>query len=421
MMEKKEQKHTLRYGLIGERLSHSHSPALHALLAPYAYALFEMPEAEVAPFIRAPDIGGLNVTIPYKKTVVPLCDTLSREAAQIGSVNTLVYEKDGTISGHNTDYAGFVAMLRRAGIALRDRKILILGTGGTGVTARQVVMDQGAAEMTVLSRTGENTYDTLHCHLDSEVIINTTPVGMSPDLDGSLLSLSDFQSLRAVVDVIYNPLRTRLLLQASALGIRHTNGLPMLVYQAARAAELFTGDRVSAEKAEAALSALRAKVENIVLIGMPGCGKTVVGAALARYMGRELVDTDALVERVVGMRVPDILRQQGEAAFRALEEEAVYAASRRSGVVIATGGGAVLSARNRIRLSQNGRVYFLDRPLAKLARKGRPLSADIGGLAEKRMPIYREMCDVLVANDQPCDIESVARRIMEEFHENACH
>lgn len=402
-----------RYGLIGERLSHSHSPAIHKLLAAYTYELFELNEWEIRNFLHQGDIGGLNVTIPYKQTVIPLCDTLSDAAKRIGSVNTLVYDSEGNIAGHNTDYDGFTRMAKRAGIHMDGKKVLILGTGGTSRTAAVAAHDMGAREIAYLSRSGDSRYENRSQHMDAEILINTTPVGMYPHGDGQLISLTDFPKVEGVIDVIYNPLRTRLVMQAMARGIPATGGLPMLVYQAARAVELFLGTYVAEEKAEATLRALRAQVENIVLIGMPGCGKTSIGKAIAELSGRTLYDTDDIITALAGKSIPDIFMEDGEAAFRMLERQAVMEAGAHSGVIIATGGGAVLAEENRLPLSQNGRIYHITRARDRLATKGRPLSTNLANMERERMPLYRAASNVTIDNDAA--IEDVARMIWEEL------
>lgn len=403
----------MRYGLLGETLSHSHSPAIHAQLAPYRYELFPMPPDEVGTFLRLPDIGGLNVTIPYKEKVLPLCDDVSAQAAQIGSVNTLVYDEKRRITGHNTDYAGFLAMAGRAGISFAGQKVVVLGSGGTSRTAVQAARDQGAREVVVVSRHGQSNYENLHIHRDADVLVNTTPVGMFPQVDAQPVSLDVFDHLSGVVDVVYNPLRTRLVLDALARGIPATGGLSMLVYQAAEAAALFCRKPVNRQQADRVLTDIRASLENIVLIGMPGCGKSSVGRALAALSGRELVDTDDEIVRMAGKPIPAIFEQGGEAAFRALEKEAVQGAAARHGVIIATGGGSVMFPENRTALSQNGRVFFLQRPLEMLAVAGRPLSVNLHEMASRRMPVYQSFCDASVENNGPVD--AVARQIWEVF------
>lgn len=404
----------MRYGLIGEHLAHSHSPAIHALLASYRYDLIELPtEAEVIRFLHAGEFDGLNVTIPYKRAVLPACDALSDTAKRIGSVNTITRGKDGTLMGHNTDYDGFMRMLRRAGISLTGKKVLILGTGGTSRTATVCAMDLNAREIVHISRTGGETYGTAHRHADAEILINTTPVGMYPNNEGTLLPLTKFPYIEGVVDVIYNPLRTRLVLEAMARGIPATGGLPMLVFQAARAAELFTGACISDEKAEAALRALRAGVENIVLVGMPGCGKSSVGKALQHLTERPLVDVDTLIRDMAGKEIPDIFMEDGEAAFRAMERDAVREAAKMSGALIATGGGAPLSEENRIALRQNGRVFHIMRQISSLATEGRPLSHNLRAMEAERMPLYRAASDCTIANEGP--LEDVAKAIWEDL------
>lgn len=404
----------MKYGLIGESLAHSHSQTLHALLADYDYRLYPLAPDALAAFVRQPGIGGLNVTIPYKRRVMALCDALSDEAARIGSVNTLVYD-GGRITGHNTDYAGLEAMLRGAGISLHGRKVVILGSGGTGHTAQAVARDAGAREVVTISRQGPVRYQDLPRHADADILINATPVGMHPDMDAMPAQLDGFTRLRGVADVICNPLRTRLVLDAMQRGIAAAGGLPMLVGQAAEAAALFTGRPLAPGRAEGALKALRRQVENIVLVGMPGGGKSVIGAALASLSGRTLIDTDEAIVLRAGMPIPAFFDQNGEAAFRALEREIIANAARQTGVVIATGGGSVLDGQSCIRLRQTGRVFHVRRPLEALTTRGRPLSGgDLRAMAARRMPLYRAASDEAI--DNVGTIEAAAQAVWEAFN-----
>lgn len=402
-----------RYGLVGTRLAHSLSPMIHAMLAPYRYDLFTLTPDDLAAFVRRPGLGGLNVTMPFKRDVLPMCDALSPEAARIGSVNTLVHGLNGGITGYNTDYAGFAAMADAAGVTLTGRKVVVLGSGGTARTVQAVCEDRGARAVVIVSRAGAAHYGNLDLHADAQVLVNTTPVGMTPDQDSQPVSLDGFSRLEGVLDVVYAPLRTRLVLAARRRSIPALGGLTMLVRQAAASATLFTEEDIPTERADATLAAVRTAVENIVLIGMPGCGKSCVGAALAAWTGRPLIDTDEEIVRRFGKPIPRIFAEDGEAAFRAAEREALAAASGRTGVIIATGGGSVLSEENRTLLAMNGRCIHLRRPLSLLAVAGRPLSVDVAALAQARMPVYNACADAAVDNDGT--IDAAARRVWEVF------
>ena len=311
---------------------------------------------------------------------------------------------------------GFLYMARRAGVSFAGKKVIILGTGGTSGTASYGAKREGAREVVLVSRQGENNYENLYRHRDGEILVNTTPVGMFPRNGEAPLSLAEFPDLSGVLDVIYNPLRTRIILDAEERGIPCSGGLAMLVRQAHGAAELFTGHEIPEERVEAALETVSRRVENIVLIGMAGCGKTAVGRLVSQALGRTFVDTDALVEREAGMSIPQIFETQGEAAFRKQEAEAVFQASRMSGAVIATGGGAVLDPENRRALRQNGRVFFLQRPVKDLPREGRPLSMrapDLEALYEERLPIYLDCCDSLIHNRG--SLQEAANEIIQEY------
>ncbi len=402
----------MRYGLIGGRLSHSHSPAIHKLLGGYEYTLNELAPEQLEAFLRQPDIGGLNVTIPYKRAVLPYCDTLDPIAQRTGSVNTLVF-RDGRIAGYNTDYDGFLYLARRAGVEFSGRKVVILGSGGTSATVQVAVADAGAREVVVVSRSGPENYDTLTRHADADVLINTTPVGMYPQIDACPVSLALFPRLCGVLDVVYNPLRTRLILEAQSRGIPCAGGLAMLVAQAHAAAQRFTDTDIPVSRIDDILRGLEQSLSNIVLIGMPGCGKTRVGEALCALTGRPLVDTDELIEQEWKKSPGEIIETEGEAAFRDKEAAAVLSAAKQGGRIISTGGGAPLFERNQIALLQNGRIFYLKRDIARLAVTGRPLSKNLPTLFEQRDPVYRAFAEAEICNDgKP---EDVARAIFIVF------
>lgn len=394
----------MEYGLLGEKLGHSFSPQIHRALAGYDYRLLPTPPEEVAELFRRRDFRGLNVTIPYKQTVIPLCDEVDPRAAAIGAVNTVV-NRNGRLTGYNTDIDGMICMARRAGVDLAGKKVVILGSGGTSHTAQAAARELGAAEIAVISRHGPDNYGNLSRHADAQVLINTTPVGMYPDCGLSPVSLDAFPRLEGVLDVVFNPLRTALLLQAMDRGLPCSCGLPMLVAQARRAAELFTGRAIPPSRADEILSGLTSELENIVLIGMPGCGKTTVGRALAERLGRAFVDLDEEIVRRAGRPIPDIFAREGEDAFRALETRAVREAGSRTGLVISTGGGVVTRKENRDPLRQNGVIVHLTRPLAALPTGGRPVSqsTDLAVLWQRRAPLYAAFADLTADNSGPLE------------------
>lgn len=407
-----------RFGLLGGNVEHSFSPELHACFSPEPYRLFSLPEPEARAFLEAADFDGLNVTIPYKQTVLTYLSALTPRAKDAGSVNTVVRRKDGTLLGDNTDCAGLAALLDRAAPDLSGRKVLVLGTGGTAHTARAVLEGRGACPV-FISRRGEENYDTLERHQDAVGLINTTPVGMAPDAAVSPVDLRRLPGLRFVADVIYNPLRTALLQQAEVLGIPHIGGLRMLVEQAAESRALFDGAAPSPESTEAAYRTLLKQKINVVLTGMPGCGKSTVGCLLARRLGLPFIDTDERIEARGGMPIPKYFAREGESAFRALEKQVIAEVTARGGQVIAVGGGAPMDRENRFRLRMNGLVLLLERPLDLLAAEGRPLSA--GGLPRleelrrERGPLYAACSDITLRNDAAP--EDCVRAAEEAYHE----
>lgn len=393
----------IAYGLLGASLAHSHSKRIHGLLGDYVYEHYPVDEAQLADLLTRRAFLGLNVTIPYKLTVMPYCDRLSPEAEAIGSVNTLVFDSAGQLWGHNTDLFGFEAMAHRAGIDMIGKKVLILGSGGASRTAQAAARRQGARAVVVVSRRGPVDYDCARAqHADADIIVNTTPVGMYPKVGDSPVALADFPHCAGVLDMVYNPLRTALLEQAAARGIAHANGLWMLIAQAWRAAELFTGAAIPAARARRAEGAVLRALVQPVLIGMPGSGKTTLGQGLAQRLGRRFVDIDEWIEQRAGHSPKAIIQEQGEAVFRALEREAIQTLGKESGLVLATGGGAVLDPRNIQTLRQNGRLLWIQRDLERLATQGRPLSqsgAGLAVLAERRLPLYQAACDGAVDNN----------------------
>lgn len=402
----------LKFGLLGRKLGHSYSKDIHSLLADYSYELFEVEENELEAFLHSGNIGGLNVTIPYKQTVIKWCSELSDDAKAIGSVNTLVFTQDG-IKGYNTDYSGFLHLANKANINLKGKKVLVLGSGGTSRAAVYAALKLGAKECVVISRSGENNYDNLNLHSDADIIINTTPVGMFPNIYASPIDLKMFYNCEGVVDVIYNPIRTKLIMQAEELNIPCASGITMLVAQAHAAAELFIGHEIDRGLIDDITDKISRDKQNIVLIGMPGCGKSTIGKEIAKKLGRPFFDTDEMVELSSGMSIPKIFETMGESAFRDLEEQAVTEATNKSGAVISTGGGAVLREANRLHIKQNSRVYFIKRALDKLPCDGRPLSKNLQEMYLKREPIYMDMADAVIENDS--SIAEAVRKIEEMY------
>jgi len=401
----------MKYGLIGKTLSHSYSKLIHGFFGNHEYELLELPPDSVGDFLAAADFLGINITIPYKETVMPYC-VPDKYARKIGSVNTIV-NKNGTLYGHNTDYFGFSYMALLAGISFNGKKAVILGSGGTSKTAAAVMRDGGAREIVVVSRNGENNYGNIKKHAGCDVLVNTTPVGMFPNNGQSPLSLNNFTELSAVIDVVYNPMRTKLLLDGKKAGIRTANGLSMLTAQALRAHNLFFG--IETDESEDLMSIEEAfykterRFSNIILTGMPGCGKTTIGRELAKVYEKDFVDTDELIEARTGRKIPDIIREDGEPRFRELESDVIAEAAARTNQVIATGGGSVLAEENRDALAQNGVVIFLERPIDRLATDGRPLSVDLEVLYRRRLPVYESFCQYKITLDD--DLAGNVRRI----------
>ncbi len=396
----------MKCGLIGRKLGHSYSCQIHHAIADYSYDLWELEPEQLAPFLQKGDFAGVNVTIPYKQQVIPYLDDLSDTARAIGAVNTIV-NHSGRLYGDNTDLAGMIALIRRLGLELHGKKVLILGTGGTSKTARAAAQQLGAAEVYRLSRSGREdavTYEEARrLHGDAAVLINTTPCGMYPAVEDCPLDPADFPRLEGVVDAVYNPLRTNLVLAARERGIPAQGGLYMLAAQAVYAGALFRGCQAAQADIDLAYRTVLRQVENIVLIGMPSAGKTTVGQLLARRTGKKFTDTDTLAEQRIGMTIADYFRTSGEEAFRAREQETVAEVSAVGGQIIATGGGAILRRENLTALRRNGLLVFLDRPIEQLtATVDRPLASDREALRrryEERYALYRAAADVYIKND----------------------
>ena len=391
------------YGLIGEKLSHSFSPEIHSQIADYNYELKELKESELKAFFKAKNFKGVNVTIPYKKRAKELVDTLDEIATETGSVNTVINE-NGKLKGYNTDFYGFASLIEKSGIKVLGETVLVCGSGGTSKTAVCVLRKLGAGKIKVVSRTkksGTITYDEAkNKYSNATVIINTTPIGMYPNVGKAPIDLDCFNNLKGVIDVIYNPLNTQLLLNAKQKGIACANGLYMLVSQAAKSAELFSGKKICQKKIDICYKKSLQKKRNIVLIGMPGCGKTTLGKILAKELKLKFADTDKLVEEKAKQKPNEIINEKGEAAFREIEAKVIKDISLNTGLVIATGGGAVLNKNNIKALKQNGVVVFLDRPFDSLAiTKKRPLSSNkelLKKVFSERYLLYCDSADVIV-------------------------
>jgi len=405
----------MEYGLLGEKLGHSFSPQIHRALKGYDYRLLPTPVEEVEPLLARREFKGLNVTIPYKQLVIPLCDEVDPLADRIGAVNTIV-NRGGRLMGYNTDIDGLIFMARRAGVDMAGKKVVILGSGGTSRTARAAAGVMGAAEIVVISRGGEDNYDNLSRHADAQVLINTTPVGMYPNCGQAPVSLDRFPELTGVLDVVYNPLRTALIMEAQRRGLPCSGGLPMLVAQAKRAAELFTDTTIDDGLAGAVLAELTAQLENIVLVGMPGCGKSTVGQVLAQKLGKRFVDIDGEIAAEAMKTIPEIFREEGEDAFRRRESLVTCRVGRETGCVISTGGGVVTRGENYFPLRQNGVIIHLLRDLGKLPTDGRPLSQTNAPqeLWRRRAPLYAAFADLEIDNNGA--VEDTVNAIMKEMN-----
>ena len=402
-----------KYGLLGEHLTHSFSPEIHRRLGTGDYRLYPMAWEDAEKFIRTGDWSGLNVTVPYKKRIYGLLDEYSDSARATGSVNTVVRRKDGRLFGDNTDVDGFLSLVKRNGFSM-DGKILILGSGGASCAATEALARLGKKAL-VISRTGENNYTNLERHRDASWIINTTPVGMFPSVGEKPVSLHFFPELRGVIDLIYNPFRTSLLLEAEEKGIPYANGLDMLVEQARRSEEIFRDTPIPEKVTGEVLRWLRYSVLNLVLIGMPGSGKSALASRLSALTGREVLDTDRLIEKKTGQSAEKWLREKGESAFRAEESLVLREAGKRTGVILSCGGGAVLRPENRSYLRENGWVVYVRRDLSSLSTRHRPLSEETSPeeMLSVREPLYRSFADASVENDR--SVNECAAQILDLF------
>ena len=404
-----------KFALIGKTLKHSYSKKIHKLLGEYCYDLVEVEPTKLNEFVENGGYKGFNITIPYKKVVMPYLDYIDQSAEKIGAVNTVV-ERAGKRLGFNTDFDGMIYMLNRANIKVEGANVLILGSGGTSNTARAVCEYLSAKSVKVLSRTGEVNYQNYFELKQTQIVINATPVGMYPNNYECLIDLSHFDKLQGVVDVVYNPKMTMLLYQAKKLGVKYTNGFSMLVAQAKYAAELFLDTKMDDGVIENILKQLEKETTNLVLIGMPGCGKTSVGQLLSKRLGLELIDIDQEIVKRDGRDIPTIFSQDGEEYFRKLESQVIKDVGKLNGKIISTGGGAVKDEKNYFPLKQNGKIFWLNRNVEKLSQDGRPLSQGLDTVKKlylERKELYQNFADYIVDNDG--DIELAVKGVIDEL------
>ena len=399
--------------LIGEKLSHSFSPMIHSMLADYPYTLAEIKREDLGSYVRSGAFTSANVTIPYKVEVMKYLDEISPEAQAIGCVNCITHTPEGKLRGDNTDFWGLSYLIKSSNIDISGKKVLILGSGGSFLTASAVCKSLDAKEIICVSRSGEVNYENVYnVHPDAEIIINTSPVGMFPNNLECKINLEKFDNVKGVFDIIFNPSKTKLLLEAERLSIPAFGGLAMLVGQAKRACEIFTGEKIDDGEVDRIKKIIEEKTLNIVLVGMPGCGKSTIAKALAEKLSREIIDTDAEIVKNARMPIPEIFSTFGEGVFRSLEHNEIKAAGKLSGKIISTGGGTVTISDNYEPLHQNGIIVFIKRDINSLSRDGRPLSigADLNKMYEVRLPMYEKFADIVVENGS--DIDSCVDKII---------
>ena len=404
----------MKCGLLGEKLGHSYSPQIHAHLGSYSYELFETAQEDLSHFLKSGDFHGLNVTIPYKKAVIPYLSELSPVAKRLGAVNTIVRRPNGQLIGHNTDYFGVQTMLIQSGLDLSGKKALVLGSGGASNTAAAVLQEMGAS-VVVISRSGENNYGNLHLHRDAAVIVNATPVGMYPNVGTSPVDLGLFPQLEGVFDLIFNPARTQLLMDAEKRGVLAINGLLMLVAQAKESAEWFTETKIPDTIIQDIYRKLTLQMENIILVGMPGSGKTTIATILSQLLNRSMADADQKIMESQGCSIPQIFQEQGEEAFRNIETEELAQLGKQSNLIISTGGGCVTKDRNYPLLHQNGRIFWIKRNIDQLPTHGRPLSQSNSPaeLYRQRQPLYLTFADHIIENNTTP--QEAAKKIIEQL------
>ena len=409
----------MKFGLLGRTLGHSFSPRIHSALGNTNYELFEREPSQLQEFFADPELQGINITIPYKVNALEACDVVDPRAERIGCVNTMV-RKDGKWYGYNTDYDGFVFTLQHAGIDVSDKECIILGDGASSATVHVALEDLGAKNIVHLSRKTAPFYgDAPNYYETAQIIINCTPIGMYPHNPANLIDITQFSKLEGVVDLIYNPRRTILLLQAEMMEIPHCDGLPFLVAQGVEAAKHFQGESFGTKEIEQILRDMRREKENIILIGMPGVGKTTVGKALGEEMGRTCVDVDHELEKEIG-DISTYITEQGEPAFREKEAEMIAKFGTQTGLIISTGGGCVTVPKNFAHLRQNGRIYQLTQPVENLSTSGRVLSS--GGierlreLEATRTPMYESFAQCIVEHNR--NAPETVSAILEDFEAN---
>ncbi len=416
-MSKKEQ-----YYLLGETLKHSYSKIIHSKIADYKYNLKNLSYEQFDEFMNEKQFSGLNVTIPYKREVLKYCDVFSKAVVEIGSANTIVKNPDGSLYADNTDYRGFLHLAKKTGVKFKNKNVLVLGSGGTSLTVRTATKNMGAKNIYVVSRNGKINYNNAYDLKDIEVIVNTTPVGMYPNNYACPIDITKFNNIEAVIDVVYNPLKTELVQNAESIGIKSGSGLSMLVAQAVYSAELFTGRFIHKSIIDKIENEIRKNLTNIVFIGMPGCGKTTLSKIVSRELKRKYVDIDRLIVNSENRTIPNIFKTDGESFFRSLETKTIKKVSKKTGIVIATGGGAVKNPENIKALKSNGLIFYVDRDVSELSTKGRPLSTsaeEVQKLYEERSQLYNLYMDYYIKNDSKTDsIEKVAERTVEVYNEH---